>query len=202
MKGFLVIAALLMLWLAGLMTFAHKTQDLTPAHAPRHTDAIVTLTGASDERLRAAMALLQDGRGERLLVTGVDKKVTRAELRAVMGGPKRLYLCCVDLGFRAADTMGNAAETAAWAKARDIDSLIVVTADYHMPRALVELRARLPHVRLYAYAIKTPVTEPKNWLREGFAGPRLVLEYCKYLVIRAREEALHLGARFESKKAT
>lgn len=200
MKGIIVTAIVLILWLAGLMTFAHKTQALTPARAPHHADAIVTLTGASDERLRAAMALLQDGRGERLLVTGVDKKVTRSELRAVMGGPKRLYLCCVDLGFRAGDTMGNAAETAAWAKARDIDSLIVVTADYHMPRALIELRSRLPDVRLYPYAIKTPVTESRNWLGESFAGPRLVLEYSKYLVIRAREEALHLGARFESEK--
>ncbi len=198
MKGVIITALCVVLWLIGLISFAQKTQNLTPASAPRRADAIVALTGASDQRLRTAMDLLVEGHGKRLLVTGVDKKVKRTELRAVMGGPKRLYLCCVDLGFRAADTMGNAAETAAWVKEREIESLIVVTADYHMPRALIELKSRLPQVKLYSYAIKTPVTDARNWWRDGLAAPRLVIEYCKYLVIRGREETLKLGGHFEA----
>ena len=65
--------------------------------------------------------------------------LTREDIRAVSKVARRLYDCCVDLGFTAADTVGNARETATWAKSMGYDSLIVVTADYHMPRAMLEL---------------------------------------------------------------
>ena len=43
-------------------------------------------------------------------------------------------------------TRGNAAETAEWARAHQVRSLIVVTSAYHMPRALAELGRDLPDV--------------------------------------------------------
>ena len=58
-----------------------------------------------------------------------------------------LFDCCVDLGYQALDTAGNARETRDWAREHNITrSLIVVTSNYHMPRALAELSAALPDV--------------------------------------------------------
>ena len=201
MKGVAIVGLAVLLWAIGLVGFADKTRALTPPTRVPRADAIVALTGASDARLRAAMDLLAAGQGQRLLITGVNPDVTRADLRRILGGSKELYVCCVDLGFRAADTIGNAAETAAWVRARNIRSLIVVTADYHMPRALVELKARLPMVRLHPHAIKTPVTDPAHWRRDGLAAPRLVLEYCKYLIIRGREAVIRLGGGIDDHSA-
>ena len=91
-----------------------------------------------------------------MLISGVNREVRRQELRALTPGSNRLFNCCVDLGFEAEDTIGNAHEIAAWAEAKGYDSLIVVTSDYHMPRALTEIRAAAPGVELTPYAVETP----------------------------------------------
>ena len=141
------LAALLvigLIWLAGLVAFAERVQRSTPTPDPTAADGIVALTGAnSNERIAAAVQLLAEHKGRRVLVSGVNREVTREQLRLASGAVRRIYDCCVDLGFTAADTVGNARETAEWAKAMRFQSLIVVTSDYHMPRAMLEARAVL-----------------------------------------------------------
>jgi uncharacterized SAM-binding protein YcdF (DUF218 family) len=121
--------------------------------------------------------------------------VTRAQLRSVSKAPGRLYDCCVDLGFSAADTRGNARETAAWARQHDFRSIIVVTADYHMPRAVLEIKGALPGVTFEPYPVATDELDARRWWRTSEGIHRMTLEYCKYLVILARESFLSLGPR-------
>src|SRR3954467_13420128 len=136
--AFLVVA---LIWAAGLFAFAARVQQSTPQAHPAPADGIVALTGAnSNERIAAAVDLLAEGLGRRVLVSGVNREVSRDELRKASQTVRRLYDCCVDLGFNALDTVGNARETADWARAMQFKSLIVVTTDYHMPRAMLELR--------------------------------------------------------------
>ena len=92
-----------------------------------------------------------------MLISGVNREVRRQELRELTPGSNRLFNCCVDLGFEAEDTNGNAQEIAAWARAKGYDSLIVVTSDYHMPRSLLEIRSAAPELELTPYAVSTPV---------------------------------------------
>jgi uncharacterized SAM-binding protein YcdF (DUF218 family) len=158
----------------------------------------VALTGAnSNERIAAAVGLLTEREGRRVLVSGVNREVTREQLRAASGAVRRIYDCCVDLGFTAADTVGNARETAQWAQAMRYQRLIVVTSDYHMPRAMLELRAvlRPPAFALATYAVPTPVLKTRQWWRSPRASRLLVVEYCKYLAILGREAVLDLGPR-------
>ena len=84
---------------------------------PARADAIVALTGPSSERVNTAIRLLEQGKGERVLISGVNREVRRQELRELTPGSSRLFNCCVDLGFEAEDTVGNAQEIAAWARA-------------------------------------------------------------------------------------
>jgi uncharacterized SAM-binding protein YcdF (DUF218 family) len=195
LAAFLVLALIL---LAGLFAFADRVQRSTPAAAPDVADGIVVLTGpASSERMPAAVALLTQRMGRRLLVSGVNREVTRAQLRGHTGAAPRTYDCCIDLGFTALDTVGNARETAEWAKAMRFSSLIVVTSDYHMPRAMLELRAmmRPPAYRLQTYAVPTAALKTRHWWRSPGAARLMVVEYCKYLAILGREAVLGLGPR-------
>jgi uncharacterized SAM-binding protein YcdF (DUF218 family) len=173
-------------WISGLLAFAGRVERLTPAPTPPAADGIVALTGGSDLRLKAATDLLEEGLGQRLLVSGVDRKATRQDLWIVTGASKPLFDCCVDLGFDAADTAGNARETAAWTRAMRYRSLILVTADYHTPRALVELRAALPGVAITAYPVATPDLDAHLWLHERRGTERMAREYSKYLVALIR----------------
>lgn len=195
MKSLTLFLILVLIWAAGLFAFAARVARSTPAPDPQPADAIVALTGPSGLRIAAAMKLLEDGKGARLLISGVNRKATRADIRSVSKAPGRLYDCCVDLGRSAADTIGNARETAAWARAHDFQRLIVVTADYHMPRAVLELKGALPGVQFEPYPVATDELDARRWWKSGEGARRMVLEYCKYLVILTREAILSLGPR-------
>jgi len=186
MKFLTFIAVLVLIWLIGLFVFADRVRGFSPAPEPARADAIVALTGPSAERVNAAIRLLEQDKGKRLLVSGVNREVRREELRALTPGSSRLFNCCVDLGFEATDTTGNAQEIAAWAKAKNYDSLIVVTSDYHMARSLVEIRSAAPGIELTPYAVETPSLDNSRWWRAAVTARRMTLEYMKYLAVLGR----------------
>lgn len=106
------------------------------------TDAIVVPTGGSG-RIGRGLALLQSGAARRMLVTGVAPEVRASELAAEYRVSPRLFTCCVDLGQDAIDTRSNAQETASWVKRRGYRSVRLVTSDWHVPRARLELVSAL-----------------------------------------------------------
>jgi uncharacterized SAM-binding protein YcdF (DUF218 family) len=193
MKALAVVLVLLLILMAGLLEFGDRVVRLTPADEPAAADGIVALTGGSDQRLEAATRLLEDGKGRRLLVSGVNPRATRQDLWSVTGAAKPLFDCCVDLGFTAADTVGNAREAAEWARSLGYHSLILVTADYHMPRAMLELRAALPAATITPYPVATRDLDAQHWLASAPGVRRVTLEYCKDLAILARETVRGLG---------
>src|ERR1019366_1248078 len=174
---------------AGLMpVLPIAWSDLLPLLAcPLPADAVVALTGSSNARITAAMKLLEDGKATRMLVSGVNPEVSRADIKGVAKATRRYYDCCVDLGFQATDTVGNARETSGWMRAKGFKSLIVVTSDFHMPRAMLELHEALPDAKLTPYPVKTEDLDSGHWWRSGDGARRMIVEYCKYLVILARE---------------
>ena len=193
MKGLAFLLVIALIWAAGLGAFGMRVANFTPADDPPHADGIVALTGAASVRIEAAVQLLEDGKAQRLLVSGVNPDVTRPELQAVAHDFGRAFNCCVDLGFHAANTQGNARETANWAAYHNYKSLIVVTSDYHIPRAMLELHAAMPGVKLYPYPVAGASLDAHHWWRSGEGERRMTLEYCKYLAILAREGLLHFG---------
>ena len=197
MKCLATLLVLVLIWAVGLAAFAARVDRYAPAPEPPAADAIVALTGASDVRIAEGMRLLEADKGRRLLVSGVDRAATREDIRGVIRAYGKLYDCCVDLGFQAESTLGNAQETAEWARAHRFDSLVVVTSDYHMPRSLLELRAALPGARLHPYPVETDIVDAQRWWASGESAKRLTLEYCKYLVVLFRELVLSLGGSDE-----
>ena len=192
MRYLAALGVMLIIWLAGLLAFADRIERMTPATDPGRADGIVVLTGASDARINEAFRLLAGGRGERLLVSGVNRQVQRGELREITAGSSRLFDCCVDLGFEAEDTVGNAQEIAAWSEAKRYDSLIVVTSDYHMPRAMLEIRGQMRNADLLPYPVATPSLHADSWWRTGTGQRRMVVEYSKYLAVLVREAVARL----------
>jgi uncharacterized SAM-binding protein YcdF (DUF218 family) len=172
-------AALLALFLVGFLLFlAEIPEEL--ADPARRTDGIVVLTGGA-ERVETGLRLLESGAAPRLLVSGVAARLTLAELARAHAREPGALTSRITLGHAAATTVGNAAETTAWARANDVRSLRVVTAGYHMPRALLELRRAMPETELLPHPVG-PTT-----LREGALGPARVArlhlsEYVKYLL--------------------
>ncbi len=181
-----------LVWIAGFWQFAGDVR--APAQTPPQADAIVALTGGSIDRLTTGVRLLSEHKGGRLLISGVNRLVTDDELlEGVLDVDPELARCCIDLGRGADDTLGNASETAVWAREHGFRSLILVTDDYHMPRSQLELSLALPEAEIHAYPIRTRYSDPKLWRSDLGAAARLAGEYMKYLVIRGREALLGIG---------
>lgn len=164
-------------WAAGFVWFVHiATRPVPP---PPHADAIVAFTGGAD-RVTTALHLLTQGKADQLLLSGIGGGAKLGELAWRADLNPRSIAAMVTIGRNALTTHGNARETAAWVQARSIHSLIVVTAFYHMPRALAELRRVLPQVTLYP----DPVLMPRHGGIGHLVTLRLMAEeYTKYLAV-------------------
>lgn len=139
-----MIARLMALLLLGyVLGFAWFGGFLPQPLDGRRTDAIVVLTGGAG-RIDRGLALLQDGAAKRMLISGVDRSVRPAELAARYDRPRRLFDCCITLGREAIDTRSNGLETARWLERRGYRTVRLITTDWHMRRAALELRQALP----------------------------------------------------------
>jgi uncharacterized SAM-binding protein YcdF (DUF218 family) len=161
----------------------------------RSADGIVVLTGGAS-RVADAIELLSEGRGKRLLITGVHRATTAAEIARVAPAYGRLIACCVDLDHSAINTVGNAVQAKRWVDRNRIRSLIVVTSNYHMPRAMAELGRQLPAVALIPFPVVTEKMRNEPWWSPAIAQV-LVSEYLKYIVaqVRMRLEPAFAAAR-------
>ena len=164
--------------IAGFVVFVFSLDTKMPQDAA--ADAIVALTGGA-ERLDVAAALMRGHAGERLLISGVDQSVTREEMKERLLLDGATFDCCVDLGRAARDTRGNAEETTRWAAERHYDSLLVVTANYHMPRTLLELGRAMPDVELKPYPVTPGEVKLSHWWSDGATFRLLAGEYLKYV---------------------
>lgn len=161
----------LLLWTLG---FAPFVLTLPGPADDRQTDAIVVLTGGAG-RIQRGLALLQAGKAERMLISGVDRRVLPHELALEHGAPRALFEARIELGHEAVDTRSNALEAGQWITRRGYRSVRLVTTDWHMPRARFELASVVGgDVALVADAVPS---------HPGFR--LLFKEYNKYLLRRA-----------------
>lgn len=136
-----LIAFAVLIWLFGFLWFAVALPGPLPDRV--RTDAIIVLTG-SQGRIEHALHVLKAGKSPHLLVSGVAHAVKPGEFAAEFGVSPRLMGCCVTLGYQAYDTRSNAIEAAQWVTQHNAHSVRLVTADWHMRRAALELRRELP----------------------------------------------------------
>ena len=183
----MIIAVLAITFVAVVAGFAGFISQLrgTEAKPSRTADGIVVLTGGSS-RVSDAMELLADGYGKRLLISGVHPTNAASDISRSLTDNQSLLSCCVDLDRSAVNTRSNAAETRRWARERGFKSLIVVTSNYHMPRAIVELSHAMPDITLIPFAVVGDKWREEPWWTNGATTRLLLSEYVKYVAAEVR----------------
>lgn len=174
----------LWLFIFGFVLFANLAMR-EPTESAVQAGGIVVLTGEG-LRLKEGARLLKAGRARQMLISGVNPKIREKDLRKLTGLQSGNFACCVELGYQALNTTGNADETLAWVRARSLDSVIVVTASYHMPRSLAELARVLPSTRLIPHPVLPRKLRGQTWWLSAFSTRVLLSEYLKFLPSVAR----------------
>ena len=180
--GFLTMAAVaagLVLLVCGFLWFFLQipTEEV---QLDRSADGIVVLTGAA-ARIPDAIELLAAERGKRLLISGVYRNTRSTEIARLTPLYSKYFSCCIDLDRSALNTFGNAIQTRRWAREHNFNSLIIVTSNWHMPRAMNELAHQLTDVTLIPYPVISEKVKNDPWWQNSATARLLIGEYFKYL---------------------
>jgi uncharacterized SAM-binding protein YcdF (DUF218 family) len=189
-----VVAMFAVVFVGGAVGFVAFLAQLrgVETQPARNADGIVVLTGGSS-RVSDAMELLAGGYGKRLLISGVHPTSAASDISRTLPDNQSLLGCCVDLDYSAINTRSNAAETKRWVRERGFKSLIVVTSNYHMPRAIVEMSHAMPDVTLIPFAVVGDKWRDEPWWTSGATFRLLLSEYAKYVAVEVRVRLADLG---------
>jgi len=174
------VAAAIAVWLGGFVWFVASSY-LMHTDPSSLTDAIVVVTGGR-QRLETGLELFSAGKAKKLFISGVNQHVDRDELLRTVGPIPENAACCIAIGRTAADTFGNAHESAEWMREEGYRSLRLVTSWYHMRRSLLEFGRAMPQVGIIPHPVYAHHVDPERWW-SWHGAPLLILgEYDKYLV--------------------
>ena len=171
------VLSALVLWLAGFAVFSIAALIGSPQKKSQTTDAIVVLTGGQN-RVDQGLILFAEGKASHLFISGVHPDVKKYEITRLWSGETSLPPCCIALGKKATTTVENATETAEWAEKNDIQSIRLVTSNYHMARAKLELTATMPDAQI----LKHPIKQDDLDTAEQRIWELLFSEYHKFLL--------------------
>ena len=148
--GFLAggIALIFAIWFCGFIVFTGTISSMNEPKQVEKTDAIIALTGGA-HRVTRALDLLAEDKAGYLLISGVNKNV---KLKELLKG-RSLSDCCITLGYEAESTLGNAIEARKWVTEHKIKTVRLITANYHMPRSMLEFRHALPDTEIIPHAV-------------------------------------------------
>jgi len=170
------------IFLAGLQYFVLNLPTARHSDLPA-SDGIVVITGGQ-QRLDAGLSLLARGAAAKLLLSGVGTGITKTILANDLGlddAQRALLMCCAELEFAATDTRGNARAAHQWAKKNQINSLYLVTANYHMPRARLAFAREMPGMILRYWPVNPDDLHLDRWWKEPHLVRLLAREYAKFL---------------------
>ena len=153
---------------------------------------IVILTGGAN-RIKDGLKIIQDFKNSKnisykILVSGTGIGFTKSSLKKKLGPNfnSQLIQCCIDLDGISKNTFTNASETFKWANKNDIKEFILITSNYHMPRAILEFKNIMPNLKIYTYSITPKKHDIENWLSSYQTFSLVFTEYCKFIIASLR----------------
>lgn len=178
---FVLMLASFLGWSTGLIWFTNNIQKNTLL-PEQSTDAIIVLTGGA-ERVTTGLTLLSRGLAQRLFISGVHGGVKIKDLlsQIPLTEQKKINPLTIDLGYAAANTTQNAQETAEWVQKNHVQTLRLVTANYHMPRSLVEFSQHLPNIQIIPHPISPKNFHEERWWQWPGTFELIIREYHKFL---------------------
>lgn len=195
--GVLAAFCLVIFLMIGFIRFGNLVSTIGNEENIAKADGIVVLTGGKN-RISAAVSLLQEKKGSRLLISGVHPDTSKNSIAKMANIEKNLLDCCIDIDRLAMDTKGNASQTANWAATNNFTKIIIVTSNYHMPRSLLEMHDLMPNIQLVPYVVDPLHVENKKWYSDPTHLKMIAIEYAKYMAASFRKDFDHVDRTLTS----
>jgi len=186
-----LLTSMLTLFFIELNNFKNNILSLTKYNNIKSPN-IVILTGGAN-RIKDGLKIIQDFKNSKninykILVSGTGMGFTKSSLKKKLGPNfnSQLIQCCIDLDGVSKNTLTNASETFKWTSKNDIKEFILITSNYHMPRAILEFKNVMPNLKIYTYAISPKKHDIENWLSSFQTFSLVFTEYCKFIIAGLR----------------
>lgn len=182
--GVIVLLTVLIVPIVSIKKYAEILQTQPPRikNSQSQADCGVVLTGAAG-RIREGISLLSHGQIRKLVISGVHQHSTLAEMFPEILFYPEIKLENVILERRSSTTAGNAQSSLPIVEALGCQSILLITSDYHMYRALKTFVQVFPGaMRIIPYTMSSD----RLYLRQNlFFDTRywgtVFEEWCKYL---------------------
>ena len=184
-----LISSILTYFLIGLIEYKDKIlSNIT--YISKKSSNIVILTGGTN-RIKDGLKIVNKFEksstfNSKILVSGTGKGFTKMSLAKNIDFDFNLIECCIELDSISTNTYSNAFETLKWVKKNNISEFILITSNYHMPRAFLEFKYRMPNLKIFTYPITPKKHNINNWLSSFQTFSLVLSEYCKFLVANLR----------------
>jgi len=194
---FIILILFISYFFVGLFNFKEKILSLEKSKNITSSN-IVILTGGSN-RIKEGLKIVNDinkltKTDFKILISGTGKGFTKTTLKKILSSDFNLKLveCCIELESISKDTYSNASETYKWAKKNNINNIILITSNYHMPRAILEFKNRMPNQQFFTYPITPKNHDVKNWLYSSDTFSLIFFEYSKLLIASLRLKIMNI----------
>ena len=130
----------------------------------------------------------------KVLVSGTGKGFSKLSLQEKLN-PNfdfRLIKCCVELDGVSQDTYSNAVETSKWVSKNNIEEILLITSNYHIPRSILEFQNKMPNLKILYYPITPKQHQINKWLKSFETFSLIFIEYCKYIIANVRIKTLRI----------
>ena len=183
-KFLLILLIIAVIWTMGLFRFASLV-NRAPQDMTTQTEALIVLTGGT-ERVAAAIDLLKQEKAEKLLISGVNKKVDWVLLAQTIDELPEQLTGKITLGHVACNTRQNALESKDWLEKNSFTSVRLVTASYHMPRSLSEFKNVMPDMKIIPHPIFPQTVKHDEWWKWPGTFTLITSEYMKFLIVSVK----------------
>ena len=162
-----LISSIVTYFLIGLVEYKEKIL-ISIKHIGKKSSDIVILTGGTN-RIKDGLKIVNKFEesstfNSKILVSGTGKGFTKMSLAKNIDFDFNLIECCIELDSISTNTYSNAFETLKWVKKNNISEFILITSNYHMPRAFLEFKYRMPNLKIFTYPITPEKHNINMWL--------------------------------------
>ena len=138
----------------------------------------IVLTGG-DNRVKKSLKIFFTikNKNKNLFISGVGKgfnKTTLKKLTQQNLNNEKIIKCCIQIEGISRNTFSNAVESLKWVKSKGINSFVLLTNNYHMPRAMLEFKSIFKDIKITPYVF---IDTNKIWWKKNI---NYVSEYFKY----------------------